>query len=112
VWLPAVMFLGAGAAIWVAGIHLSDQTDVLAMRLGIGSAVGGVILLVIATNLREIAIVAAAALSGNIGVAVGNVLGGIAIQTVVLVALDAFGVRGSRRCPIGQRRWCWYWRAR
>jgi hypothetical protein len=42
------------------------------------------------------AIVAAAVVSGNIGVAVGSILGGIAIQTVVLVALDAFGVRGSR----------------
>jgi cation:H+ antiporter len=90
------MFVGAGAAIWVAGIQLSDQTDVLTMRLGLGSALGGLILLAIATNLPEIAIVAAAAVSGNIGVAVGNILGGIAIQTVVLVALDAFGVRGSK----------------
>lgn len=95
-WLLAVMFLGAGAAIWAAGIQLSDQTDVLTMPLGLGSALGGLILLAIATNLPEIAIVAAAAVSGNIGVAVGNSLGGIAIQTVVLVALDAFGVRGSR----------------
>src|SRR3954470_6633989 len=95
VWLLVVMFVGAGAAIWAAGIQLSDQTDVLTMRLGLGSALGGLILLAIATNLPEIAIVAAAAVSGNVGVAVGNILGGIAIQTVVLVALDAFGVRGT-----------------
>jgi cation:H+ antiporter len=96
VWLLAVTFLVAGAAIWAAGIQLADQTDVLTMRLGLDSALGGLILLAIATNLPEIAIVAAAAVSGNTGVAVGNILGGIAIQTVVLVALDAFGVRGSR----------------
>jgi cation:H+ antiporter len=96
VWLLAAMFVVAGAAIWAAGIQLSDQTDVLTMRLGLGSALGGLIMLAIATNLPEIAIVAAAAVSGNIGVAVGNILGGIAIQTVVLVAIDAFGVRGSK----------------
>ena len=37
------MFLGAGVAIW-AGIQLSEQTDVLTMRLGFGSALGGLIL--------------------------------------------------------------------
>jgi cation:H+ antiporter len=90
------IFVAAAGAIWVAGIQLSDQTDVLATRLHLGSALGGLILLALATNLPEIAIVASASLAGSVDVAVGNILGGIAIQTVVLVALDAFGVRGSR----------------
>ena len=96
--LPVLLlvFAAAAAAIWVAGVQLSKQTDVLSTRLHLGAALGGLILLAIATNLPEIAIVASAAVSGNIGVAVGNILGGIAIQTVVLVALDAFGIRGRR----------------
>ena len=55
---------------------------------GIGEALGGAILLAIATNLPEIAITASAALSHSLGIAIGNILGGIAIQTVVLVVLD------------------------
>jgi cation:H+ antiporter len=89
------VFVAAAAAIWVAGIQLSNQTDVLATRLHLGSALGGLVLLAVATNLPEIAIVASAALSDHIGVAVGNILGGIAIQTVVLVVLDGVGVRGD-----------------
>src|SRR4051812_20681273 len=94
--LLALIFLAAAAAIWVAGIQLSDQTDVLSTRLHLGSALGGLILLAVATNLPEIAIVVSASAAGSVGVAVGNILGGIAIQTVVLVVLDAFGVRGDR----------------
>ena len=89
-----VIFAGAATLVWVAGIRLSDTTDVLSVRLGLGEALGGLILLAIATNLPEIAITASAALSKELGVAVGNILGGIAIQTVVLAVLDVFGVRG------------------
>jgi len=91
-----LIFIAAAAAIWVAGTQLSNQTDVLSTRLHLGSALGGLILLAVATNLPEIAIVVSAAAAKNVGVAVGNILGGIAIQTVVLVALDAFGVKRAR----------------
>jgi cation:H+ antiporter len=91
-----LIFVAAAVAVWIAGIALSNQTDVLATRLHLGTALGGVILLAVATNLPEIAITVSAALSGNIGLAVGNILGGIAIQTVVLVVLDAFGRRGGK----------------
>jgi cation:H+ antiporter len=87
--VPLVLiFAVAAGAVWVAGVHLSRSTDVLDTRLGLGEALGGAILLAIATNLPEIAIVVSAALSHSLGIAIGNILGGIAIQTVVLVILD------------------------
>lgn len=92
VWL-IVLFAVAAVAIWVAGIQLSDTTDVLSQRLGLGQALGGLILLAIATNLPELAITVTAAASHNLGIAIGNILGGIAIQTVVLAFLDFQGVR-------------------
>jgi cation:H+ antiporter len=95
--LPAALtvFLLAAAAIWYAGMKLSLSTDVISDRLGLGEALGGLLLLGIVTNLPEIAITASAALHHDLGLAIGNILGGIAIQTVVLVVMDAFGLRAS-----------------
>jgi cation:H+ antiporter len=88
-FVPLVLiFLVAAVAVWFAGIQLSRSTDVLDTRLKLGEALGGAVLLALATNLPEIAITASAALSHNLRIAIGNILGGIAIQTVVLVALD------------------------
>jgi cation:H+ antiporter len=94
--LALLVFVASAGAIWVAGISLSNYTDVLADRLHLGAALGGLILLAVATNLPEVAITVAASANGEVEVAVSNILGGIAIQTVVLVALDAFGVRVRR----------------
>ncbi|HEX7113147.1 MAG TPA: hypothetical protein VF216_11945 [Mizugakiibacter sp.] len=103
--LPLSALLGifaiAAAAVWFAGIYLSDATDALAARFGLGEALGGMILLAIVTNLPEIAIVASASARGAMEVAVGNILGGIALQTVVLAALDVVGL--GRAAPLTYR---------
>src|SRR6184192_1655360 len=91
--LLILMFIIGAAAVWLAGIQLSNTTDVLDSRFDLGEALGGLILLAIVTNLPEIAIVVTASLAHNIGIAIGNILGGIAIKTVVLVILDGFGLR-------------------
>jgi len=102
-WLLVLIFVAGSALIWVAGIQLSKTTDVLDDRLHLGSALGGLIVLAVATNLPEIAITVSAAASGSIEVAAGNILGGIALQTVVIVILDAFGRRGRGVEPITYR---------
>lgn len=90
-WL-LVIFLVAAIAIWIAGIKLSFTTDILVTRFKMGEAMGGLLILAIVTNLPEIAIVGGASLEHKMGIAIGNILGGIAIQTVVLVILDKFGL--------------------
>ena len=92
--LPILLLVFAVAAgfVWFAGIKLSDTTDVLSKRFHLGEALGGLILLAVVTNLPEMAITVSAALHHNLGLAVGNILGGIAVQTVVLVLLDVWGV--------------------
>ncbi len=87
------IFAVGAAAVWLAGTQLSNMTDVISSRFGLGEALGGIIILAIATNLPEIAIVVSASLTHHTGIAIGNILGGIAIQTVVLVILDGFGLR-------------------
>ncbi len=91
-WLLALIFIGGGVAIWISGIYLSNTVDALSKHFGLGQALGGMIVLAVVTNLPEIAITISASLQNNIELAVGNILGGIAMQTVVLVVLDVFGL--------------------
>ena len=87
--LLVLVFVAGAGATWLAGIFLSNTTDSLDRRFNLGDALGGLILLAIAGTLPEIAIVASAALGGHLDLAVGNLIGGIAVQTLVLVALAA-----------------------
>ncbi len=89
------IFITAATAVWIAGIQLSVTTDIIDTRFNLGEALGGLIFLSIATNLPETAIIISASIHHNIGIAIGNILGGIAIQTVVLALLDGFGLKNK-----------------
>jgi cation:H+ antiporter len=90
-----VFFLAAAGLIWWAGGVLAATTDAIDAHFGWGEGIGGAVFLAVATNLPEVAIIAGGAYAHNLSLAVGNILGGIAIQTVVLVLLDGPGLRSK-----------------
>ena len=96
-----LIFGVSGVVIWFTGIKLTETADILSTHFGLGEALGGLILLAIVTNLPEIAITISAALQHNMDLAIGNILGGIALQTVVLVVLDVFGL--GKKDPLTYR---------
>ena len=89
------IFIAAGALIWWAGGVLAATTDAIDAHFGWGEGMGGAVFLALATNLPEVAIIVGGVYSHNLSLAVGNILGGIAIQTVVLVLLDGPGLRSK-----------------
>ena len=86
--LLVLVFVAAAGATWIAGIALSKTTDALDARLGLGEELGGLLLLSVAGSLPELAITVSAAAQGNLDLAAGNLIGGIAVQTMVLVVCD------------------------
>lgn len=87
-WFDAVIFIAAAAVILGAGIKLAAVADRLADRLGWGEAVTGSLLLGLTTALPGLAASITAALEGRAALAIGNAIGGIAIQTTFLAVAD------------------------
>lgn len=86
--LLLLVFALAAGAVWMAGGRLAAATDALSERLGLGHALGGLLILSVATNLPELAIVVAAAQAHHYDLIAGNLLGSIAAQTAVLALVD------------------------
>ena len=61
----------------------------------LGDALGGLVLLAVAGSLPELAITISAASQGNLPLAAGNLIGGIAVQTMVLLHLRHRGRAGA-----------------
>ncbi len=91
--LLVVVFAAGAVATWIAGTALSKTTDALDRRFGFGEALGGIVLLAVAGSLPEVAITVSAAAKGHLELAAGNLIGGVAVQTLVLVICDAVASR-------------------
>ncbi|WP_298432417.1 hypothetical protein [uncultured Jannaschia sp.] len=90
-WLA---FAGAGTGIWIGGTALAQAADDLAERLGITQALVGLLLLSVATSLPEIATTLSGAIQGEAEMVVGNLFGGVTLQTAILAVADVWA-RGA-----------------
>ena len=82
------IFLASIVLLWIFSTQLSNVVNFIDSEFNLGSSFGGTIILSIVTNLPEIAITVNGAIKGDIDLAVGNILGGIVIQSLLLVLFD------------------------
>lgn len=94
-WGDIGIFLIAAFVIGLAGTKLAELGDRIADRTGLGEAVTGVIFLGFATALPGLAASITAVLDGRPGLAIGNAVGGIAIQTTFLAIADITYTRAN-----------------
>jgi len=89
IWLNLVIFAISGAVIWWAGTKLEHYANLLSTRTGMGRAFVGVLLLAAATSLPELATtITAVVVLNDATLAANNLLGGVAMQTGLLVIAD------------------------
>lgn len=88
-----IAFAISTVAVWIAGTRLVVYGDEIAERFGLARAFVGLILLATITELPEVVTTLTASTSGNAQLALGNMFGGITMQTAILAVADLFLVR-------------------
>ncbi len=82
------IFIASIILLWIFSNKLSIVVNFIDDKFNLGSSFGGTVILSIVTNLPEIAITANGAMKGDVDLAIGNILGGIVIQSLLLVLFD------------------------
>lgn len=83
------VFLASAAIVWFAGGRLAYFADAIAVRLGMGRALAGFLLLGGVTSLPELATTATATLGGDAALALNNILGSVVTNVLLLAIADA-----------------------
>ncbi len=89
----AAIFAISAMFVWMAGTRLAIYGDELSERLDLSREFIGLIFLATVTELPEIVTTATAALNGNASLVLGNLFGGITMNTAILAVIDFFVVR-------------------
>lgn len=85
----------AAVVVWWAGTRLAGYADRFARATGLAGALVGLLLLGGITSLPEIATSATAAIGGSGKLAANNLVGGVALQLMVLAVVDALVGRAA-----------------
>ena len=87
-WPNVGAFAVATALVWIAGTRLVLYGDEMAERFRLGHAFVGLLVLAAITSLPEVVTTLTAAGSGNAALAMGNLYGGVTMQTAILAVAD------------------------
>lgn len=93
--LNVLFFIVAAGVVWVAGSRISGYADGITKQTGWDEAFVGLFFLALATETPEIGTTMTAAATGNGNLAVGNLFGGIVMQTAILAVVDLTVMRGA-----------------
>ncbi|WP_158008127.1 hypothetical protein [Methyloceanibacter superfactus] len=82
------VFVLAASGVWFAGSRLAIYADAIADRKRIGQAFMGLVFVAAATSLPEMVTTLYGALAGEAELVLGNMFGGITMQTAILALAD------------------------
>ena len=91
--LLLAIFALCATFIWIAGTRLTLYGDELSDRFNLSREFIGLIFLALITELPEVVTTITAARAGNAALVLGNMFGGITMQTAILAVADIFIVR-------------------
>lgn len=89
------IFVVAAGVVWVAGSRLSGYADRISDKTRLGEAFVGLLFLALATEMPEIGTTVTAASRGEASLALGNIFGGVVMQTAILAVVDLVVGRGA-----------------
>jgi cation:H+ antiporter len=86
--LSLTLFIVAALGVWFAGGRLAIYADAIADRKRIGHALMGLVFVAAATSLPEMVTTLYGAFAGQAELILGNMFGGITMQTAILAVAD------------------------